>query len=174
MVRYRGLCDFTVSRLNGVKQILLYSWCFSCYSAPIHWLVHGHMTSNNETVSCQMPWAGNYDVKRETVHYYPRLKVAWCCRRNLSAFFNFAILQITYNDWSLEEQWILIWGKQNSLFPSRPVIKVPITPKYFVCLNKSLHLFETHCAFGAKWRNAFQTGAKIYLSEKNILGLWAL
>ena len=25
--------------------------------------------------------------------------------------------------------------------------KVPITPKYFFCLNKSLHLFETHCAF---------------------------
>ena len=24
-------------------------------------------------------------------------------------------------------------------------IKVPITPKY--CLNKSLHLFEMHCAF---------------------------
>ena len=27
---------------------------------------------------------------------------------------------------------------------------------------------------GAKRRNAFQTGAKIYLSEKNILGLGAL
>ena len=27
------------------------------------------------------------------------------------------------------------------------IFKVPITPKYFVCLNKSLHLFETHCAF---------------------------
>ena len=27
-------------------------------------------------------------------------------------------------------------------------LKVPITPKYiFFCLNKSLHLFETHCAF---------------------------
>ena len=26
---------------------------------PIHWLVHGHMTSNNETVSRQMPCAGN-------------------------------------------------------------------------------------------------------------------
>ena len=25
--------------------------------------------------------------------------------------------------------------------------KVPITPKYFVCLNKSLHLFGTHCPF---------------------------
>ena len=24
---------------------------------------------------------------------------------------------------------------------------MPITPKCFVCLNKSLHLFETHCAF---------------------------
>ena len=34
---------------------LLYSWRFSRYSAPIHWLVHGHMTSNNETVSRQMP-----------------------------------------------------------------------------------------------------------------------
>ena len=38
---------------------LLSSWRFSRYSAPIHWLVHGHMTSNNETVSRQMPWAGN-------------------------------------------------------------------------------------------------------------------
>ena len=40
--------------------ILLYSWRFSCYSVPIHWLVHGHMASNNEPVSRQMPWAGNF------------------------------------------------------------------------------------------------------------------
>ena len=26
-------------------------------------------------------------------------------------------------------------------------IKVPITPKYFFRLNKSLHLFETNCTF---------------------------
>ena len=38
---------------------LLYSCRFSCYSAPIQWLVDGHMTSNNETVSRQMPRAGN-------------------------------------------------------------------------------------------------------------------
>ena len=25
--------------------------------------------------------------------------------------------------------------------------KVPLTPKYFFCLNKSLHLLETHCPF---------------------------
>ena len=38
------------------KQIeLLYSWHYSRYSAPIHWLDHDHMTSNNETVSRQMP-----------------------------------------------------------------------------------------------------------------------
>ena len=39
--------------------LLLYNWHFSRYSPPIHWLVHGHMTSNNETVSCQIPCAGN-------------------------------------------------------------------------------------------------------------------
>ena len=38
---------------------LLYSWRFSRYTAPTHWLVHGHMTSNNQTVSRQMLRAGN-------------------------------------------------------------------------------------------------------------------
>ena len=38
---------------------MLYSWRFPCFSTPIHWLVHGHMTSNIEPVSRQMPWAGN-------------------------------------------------------------------------------------------------------------------
>ena len=59
--------------------VLLYSWRFSRYSASFHWLVHGHMTSNNETVSRQMPRAGNiaktltsngkqFTVTRSTVH----------------------------------------------------------------------------------------------------------
>ena len=38
---------------------MLYSWHFSCYSVAIHWLIHGHMTSNNETISHQMPWVSN-------------------------------------------------------------------------------------------------------------------
>ena len=41
--------------------------------APSHWLVHGHMTSNNETVSRQKmsgQHCKNYDVKRETVHVH--------------------------------------------------------------------------------------------------------
>ena len=48
-----------VGRYTVTRPFVVYSWRFSCYSAPIHWLVHGHMTSNNETVSCQMPRAGN-------------------------------------------------------------------------------------------------------------------
>ena len=47
-----------ISKPTGIKekkqQELLYSWRFFCYDVPIHWLVHGHMTSNNETVSRQM------------------------------------------------------------------------------------------------------------------------
>ena len=61
------------------KTLLLYSWRFSRYSASFHWLVHGHMTSNNETVSRQMPRAGNivkamtsngkqFTVTQSTVH----------------------------------------------------------------------------------------------------------
>ena len=67
-------------------QVLLYSWRFTRYSASFHWLVHGHMTSNNETVSRQMPWVGNiaktmtsngkqFTVTRSTVHCWPLLQV---------------------------------------------------------------------------------------------------
>ena len=65
--------------LWGTHTYLLYSWRFYRYSAYFHWLVHGHMTSNNETVSRQMPRAGNiaktmtsngkqFTVTRSTVH----------------------------------------------------------------------------------------------------------
>ena len=56
-----SLADNELLDLNEVCIMcnLLYSWRFPCYSVPIQWLVHGHMTSNNETVSCRMPWAGN-------------------------------------------------------------------------------------------------------------------
>ena len=35
---------------NKYGEQLLYSWRFSRFSAPIHWLVHGLIASNNETV----------------------------------------------------------------------------------------------------------------------------
>ena len=84
-----------------LKYELLFGWRFSRYSAPIHWVVYDHMTSNNETVSRQMPWVGNiaktmtsnrkqFTVAREMLTAAAhgqsmQLKVAWCCGRNLSA-----------------------------------------------------------------------------------------
>ena len=41
---------------NAVEEL---NWRFSLKIAPIHWLVHGQMTPNNETVYRQMPWASN-------------------------------------------------------------------------------------------------------------------
>ena len=42
----------------------------------------------------------------------------------------------------------LVWHFLAAVLPVLgTILKVPITPKYFFCLNKSLHLFETHCAF---------------------------
>ena len=133
------------------KTVLLYSWRFSRYSAPIHWLVHCRMTTNNETVSRQMPWAGNiakpmrsngkqFTVTREMLTTVARhLSI-----RRLFVFHRLDPFALLYNkslnDWSRVEQWTLflsnlnvslyfvtgnigILGKQNSLFPSGPVIK---------------------------------------------------
>ena len=94
--------------------LLLYSWRFSCHSAPIHWQVHGHMTSNNETVSRQMQWAGNtaktmtsngkqFTVTREMLTAVAR------DRWNPSAVFKFCFCFVvlynkSFNYWSLGEQ----------------------------------------------------------------------
>ena len=85
-----------------LQSLFLHSCRFPHYSSPIHWLVHGHMTSNSD---CLPPNAMSgqrcekYDVKRETVHYYREMltaiardqrvqvKVACCCRWNLSVGF---------------------------------------------------------------------------------------
>jgi len=123
----------------------IYSWHFSRYSVPIHRLVHGHMTSNNETVYHQMPWAGqhyeNYDVKRETVHCYPQNVDRCQVIRACSSRWPDVVAGISLNDWSLGERWNFVslesqcfprlrlqkhWnsGKQNSLFSLGPVISV--------------------------------------------------
>ena len=99
---------------------LLYSWRFSRYSASFHWLVHGHMTSNNETVSRQMPWAGNIaktmtsNGKQFTVNPVNSSLLTAVARNglNLSAVFKFYFCFVllynkSLNDWSLGEQWIL-------------------------------------------------------------------
>ena len=130
--------------------MLLYSWRFSRYNAPIHWPVHGHMTSNNETVSRQTPWAGNITKimtstgKQFTVTREMLTAVALFV---FHRFDPFLLYNKSLNAWSLGEQWILfpsnlnvsldfvsgnieILGKQNSLFPSGPVIKCLLSSRY--------------------------------------------
>ena len=131
---------------------LLYSWSFSLYSAPTHWLVHGHMTSNNETVSKPNALSGqrceNYDVKRESVYCYPRnvdrcsnwSEMAWCCPENLSAFFKncfcFVLLyNKALNHWSLEEKWIL--------FPSYLNVSLDLVSGNIEILGKRNWLFPS-------------------------------
>ena len=107
-----------LTRLARMQQHdFLYSWRFSRYSAPIHWLVDGHMTSNNETVSRQVPWAGNIaktttsNVKQFTVTREMLTAVArdrWNLSAVFKVFFCFVLLyNKSLNDWSLGEQWIL-------------------------------------------------------------------
>ena len=130
---------------------MLCSWCFSHCSTPIHWLVHCHMTSNNEIVSRQMPWAGNIakTMKLNRKQFTVTCEMLTAVARHLSIrwlfvfhwFDPFALLyNKSLNDWSLGEQWtffpsnlnvsvdfvsrsIEILGKHNSLFPLGPVVK---------------------------------------------------
>ena len=151
-----------MNKLSNNNYYCYIAGVFSRYSAPLHWVVHGHMTSDNETVSGQTPWAGNIaktmtsngkqcTVTREMLTAVAhdqsvQLKVAWCCRKNLTAFFKICFCFVllynkSLNDWSLGKQRILflsnlkILRKQNSLFPSGPVIKCLISfdqNKFFV------------------------------------------
>ena len=84
-----------------------------------------------------MPWAGNlaktmtsngkqFPVTREMLTAAARdhsmqLKLAWCCRRNLSTFYKIRFCFVfLYNFVSGNSE---ILAKQNSLFPSGSVIK---------------------------------------------------
>ena len=53
-----SLGDEYISNPQGYS-LLLYNWKLFPNSAQSHWLLWGHMTSINETVSCQNLWEGN-------------------------------------------------------------------------------------------------------------------
>ena len=77
MATYNPSDQIFTSSSWGISEIFIWP-AFSRYSTPIHWLVHGYVTSNNENYSRQMPRVINYDFKRETGHSYPR-NVHRCC-----------------------------------------------------------------------------------------------
>ena len=110
------------------KLLFLHSCVFPATARPaIHWLVHCHMSSNHETVSRQMPWAGNiaktmtknrkqFTVTREMLTAVARhLPITW-----LFVFHRFDSFVLLYdkslNDWFLGEQSILF--PEISMFPS--------------------------------------------------------
>ena len=87
------------------------------YSAPIHWLVHGHMTCNNdakchERATSRKLWRQTGNNSLLPSKCWPLLtwsQVAWCCRWNLSAFFKICFCFVllynkSLNDWFLWEQ----------------------------------------------------------------------
>ena len=76
----------------------------------------------------------NYDVKRETVHCYPR-NVDRCCL-NLSALFKICFRFVllynkSLNDWSLGEQWIL--------FPSNLNVSLDFVSRNIEILGNKIH-----------------------------------
>ena len=123
---------------SDITKFDLNSWRFSSYSSPIHWLVQDHVTSNNETVYCQIPRAGNdekaktlngkqFTVTRKMLTAVARdqslqLKVTWRCRWNLiKIYFCFGLLyNKSLNNWSL--------GKQLTLFPSNLNASLDFSP----------------------------------------------
>ena len=101
MHTYCTICTLCIS--------LLYSWKFLPNSAHSHWLLWGHMTSNNETVSYQNLWAANITKSMTsdwvTVPCYPQMFTG--DRRYSKCF----------------PRWIEILRKQNYIFPLGPAIK---------------------------------------------------
>ena len=129
----------------------LNSWRFSHYSVPIHWLVHGHTTSNNETIALQMPWACNiaktmtsnekqFTVTREMLttvardQRWPDVVAGISAHFSKICFCFVSLYNFTLNDCSRGEQWILFRENLNGkieisretkfTIPKGPVIKV--------------------------------------------------
>ena len=123
---------------------MLNSWRFSRYNALIYWLVHGHMTSNNETVYCQIPWAGNiaktmtsngkqFTITPQNVYAAARYVVA-----GISASFSkFAFVLLWHRTNHFVSVNTEIRGKQNSLFPSSSETQELLagTTRYFRASN---------------------------------------
>ena len=102
------MCRYCWINSTDKKAWLLYSWSLPRYSAPIHWLVHFHMTSNNETVSRKMPRAGN--IAKTVTSNRKQFTVTRCCTSFvnnviLNVFHRFDPFALLYkkliNDWSL-------------------------------------------------------------------------
>ena len=128
---YRGRStNKTESRRGWLSNFFCYIAGVFPATASIHWLVHGHMTSDNETVFRQMPWAGNiaktmmsngkqFTVTREMLtavahgQRWPDVVAGISERFPKFAFYFVLLFNKSLNDWSLGEQWILFPSNVN-------------------------------------------------------------
>ena len=123
--------------LVGKQLQLLYSWEFFLNSACSRWLLRGHMTFNNQTVSCQNLWAGkiakNLWRQKVIVHCH------WLLAR--FSFINFlAVLPPwTYTKLKLEKisgqklpTLFVGWGEGLDLCESENAPEMQKCPKAFV------------------------------------------
>ena len=124
-----------------------------CYIACVFpataypFIVQGHMTSNNETVSCQMPWAGNIakSMTSNGKQFIVTLEMLTAVARdrwNLSAAFKFCFCFVllcnkSLNDWSLGEQWILFPSNLNKIHcsPRGQSLSVKCLLAFFLCIK---------------------------------------
>ena len=107
----------------------------------------------------------NYDVKRETVHCYPRnvdrcctwSEVAWCCRWNLSAFFKICFCFVLLCNKSLKSQCFprLLLGKHWDSRETKFTVPLGTRHKCYIfnfasraCLSKSS--VDTDCQNATK------------------------
>ena len=171
---------------------MLYSWRFSRYSTPIHWLDHCHMTSNNETVSRQMPWTDNiaktmtsngkqFTVTREMLTAVARDR--WNFSAVFKCCFCFVLLyNKSLNGWSLGEQWILFPSNLNVPSTlSRETLRFSGNKIHCSPQDQSLNVYyyhvfwKAHCKALAKqssiWPNNTQhvaTGCKRWPNTHNM------
>ena len=104
-----------------------------------------------------------------------QLKVAWCCRRNLTAFFKICFCFVllynkSLNDWSLRKQWILFPSNLNvSLdFVSSRFSKFAFVLFCYITIKSLVRTpawnFSRYWLQGSNTGNSFQVAAQKFIN----------
>ena len=132
------------------KGLLLYSWRFFRYNAPIHWLVHSHMISrsNKDTASPPNAMSGqhceNYGVK--TVHCY-QWNVDRCTWSERAVEGGLMSLEYVFQN-------LLLFFTHLFCYIRNPLMTGPLGNSAFSNLNVSWHRRrsrEKHCQLAFLW-----------------------
>ena len=133
----------------------------------------------------------NYDGKLFTVaremltavarYQSVQLKLAWCCRRNLTAFFKICFCFVllynkSLNDWSLRKQWILFPSNLNVSLESQCFPRLCLVAFFKICFcfvllyNKSL-VRTPAWNFSRYWLQGSNTGSSFQVAAQKFINL---